>query len=92
LSDPTAPTQPTQDTGKENPWYGGSSAPNPPADFAQNPTPQTLIGDKPSEDLLSFVTQLVCIPSGQVLFSWYWGQVLSASEPLDQVPAGPTHQ
>jgi hypothetical protein len=92
FSDPTQPVQPTQATGTKNPWYGAPTDPNAPADFAQHPTPQTKIGDRPSEAITSFVTQLVCIPSGQVLFTWYWGPVLDQNQPLENVPAGPTKQ
>jgi hypothetical protein len=91
-SDPTQPVQPTQTTGRRNPWYGAPTDPNAPDDFEQHPTPQTKIGDHPSEQITSFVTQLVCVTTGQVLFTWYWGPVLDKSQPLEQVPAGPAKQ
>jgi hypothetical protein len=80
-SDPTKSMQPvTPPPGTDpkdwdqNPWYGGNPpTPNPPADFAEHPTPQPKIGDLPDHPNTEFITQLVCATSGEVLFSWRWG-------------------
>jgi hypothetical protein len=91
LSDPTQSVQPTQppagtpfDDWKENPWYGSGPTDN----FPDNPTPQIRIGDRPTNPDTSFVTQLVCAETGEVLFSWYWGPVPDGSTHLERVPAG----
>lgn len=90
LSDPTLPVQPL---GPDNPWYGAwSGAPPDPPGFDQDPKPQPRIGDKPKDVGTSYVTQLVCIPTGDVLFAWYWGPITSKTRPLSQVPAGTGHQ
>lgn len=83
-SNPSASTQPTSGTDGGNPWYGASASGA--AGFGQNPTPQERIGDKPDAPNTQFVTQVVCIPTGKVLFSWQWGP-FDGSQPLDSVPA-----
>lgn len=97
LSDPTLAIQPTQipagatpSTWPENPWYGAWSGANPPPQFDRQPTPQNRIADRPSDRDTSYVTQLVCVKSGEVLFSWFWGPVPDGNTPLESVPAGPT--
>ncbi len=90
-SQPDQTVQPTNPPpGGDNPWYGAPSQPGAPADFDRDPTPQTTIGDLPDEAELSFVTQLVCVETGLVLFSWYWGPTGPAGTPLGGLPSGPT--
>ena len=97
-SDPSLPKQPvTPPKGTKladwdkNPWYGGTTDKSKPKDFGENPTPQTHISDKPDAPNVKFVTQLVCIPTGEVLFTWKWGPFTSGQEAVDKVPgeAGP---
>lgn len=94
-SDPDKPKQPTQppkgkkasDWGVGNPWYGGTTDPAAPADFGEHPTPQTRISDKPTISQIKFRTQLVCVTTGEVLFTWAWGPIQRENQPLDQVGA-----
>ncbi|HEX4638289.1 MAG TPA: hypothetical protein VH170_02265 [Chthoniobacterales bacterium] len=65
----------------DNPYYGG-----PPSDeegekgFGKHPTPQTKIGDKPTWPNQTYRTQLVCIDTGEVLFTWAWGPFEQGNE------------
>jgi hypothetical protein len=92
-SDPSKASQPTTPpAGTElkdwdnNPWYGGNTDPAAPKDFGEHPTPQTHISDKPDAPNLKFKTQLVCVSTGQVLFTWEWGPLKTGNEALDKVP------
>ncbi len=94
-SDPSQPNQPITpppelpfDRWEQNPWYGGKPAPDAGDDFAEHPTPQEKIGDKPTAANTTFRAQVVCIPTGEVLFTWVWGP-FNGSQPLDQVPGRP---
>jgi hypothetical protein len=75
---PTEKDRPASGAWKGNPWYG---APTDPAadkqEFAKNPTPQKKIGDKPGDRGDAFRTQLICVDTGEVLFTWAW----TAAEP-----------
>lgn len=42
--------------------------------WPKKPKPQTTIRDRPGGQVLGFVTQLVCVESGKVLFSYTWVQ------------------
>jgi hypothetical protein len=94
-SDPNKPNQPTQPpAGKKggnwanNPWYGGTTDPTKDADkFAANPTPQTRISDRPTLHNQKFRSQLVCVTTGEVYFTWAWGPVAGADTALDSVGA-----
>src|SRR5438034_7615268 len=79
-SDPSKPKQPTTppkgtklEDWDKNPWYGGTTDKSKPKDFGEHPTPQTHISDKPDAPNVKFITQLVCVETGEVLFSWEWG-------------------
>jgi hypothetical protein len=95
-SNPTATPQPVEppaglkpgDPWPANPWYGASSSAGAPNDFDEHPTPQTKIGDRPTDHDLLFVTQLVCADGGDVLFTWIWGPVADGNTPIDSVPMG----
>lgn len=81
-SDPEKPDQPVERPAgdghwRENPWYGAETSTSAlTADqrnaFARNPRPQTTIGDKPEGSGDCFRTQLVCVATGRVLFTWEW--------------------
>jgi hypothetical protein len=81
ISHPDKPTQPTTkpaDTDwndwDENPYYGGAPSDEEQQNgFAKHPKPQTKIGDKPTHPNTIYRTQLVCIDTGEVLFTWSWG-------------------
>ncbi|HUQ06571.1 MAG TPA: hypothetical protein VM261_28905 [Kofleriaceae bacterium] len=65
-SDPYANPQGNPSSGDRwnpNPWYGDDA----------NPRPQTTITDHPGGDD-AFITQLVCVESGSVVFQYRWGQ------------------
>lgn len=81
-SDPYANPQGNSSSGDRwspNPWYGGPgnltepmTTPTPP-DWDLNPRPQTTITDHPGGDD-AFITELVCVESGRVVFQYRWGQ------------------
>jgi hypothetical protein len=92
-SDPSKANQPTTPpSGTElkdwdgNPWYGASSDPKTPKDFGEHPIPQTHISDGPDHPNTKFMTQLVCVSTGQVFLTWEWGPFKSGSEAIDKVP------
>jgi hypothetical protein len=91
-SDPTLPKQPTQPPKgtklgdwENNPWYGGTTDPKKPQDFDEHPTPQTYISDTPTIGHQKFITQLVCVTTGEVYFSWAWGPT-DGTTPVDKLP------
>jgi hypothetical protein len=88
LSDPTSTIQPTGGgSPDDNPWYGVATDPaKAPSDFDRNPQPQARIGDKPDDPNTTYVSQLVCVDDGEVLFSWFWGPVPDGNTPLEDVP------
>jgi hypothetical protein len=94
-SDPNKPNQPTQPPkGKKlanwpnNPWYGGTTDPNKDQDeFSAHPEPQTKISDRPTLHNQKFRSQLVCVTTGEVYFTWAWGPVAGGDTTLDSVGA-----
>src|SRR6266404_353335 len=91
-SDPSLPKQPTTPAkGKKlkdwdnNPWYGGTTDPKKPKDFDEHPTPQTHVSDKPDAPNTKYKTQLVCVATGEVLFTWEWGPFEKGNEAVDKV-------
>ena len=96
-SDPSKPKQPTTppkgtklEDWDKNPWYGGTTDKSKPKDFGEHPTPQTHISDKPDAPNVKFITQLVCVETGEVLFSWEWGPFEKGTESPDKVGGGET--
>jgi hypothetical protein len=92
-SDPDKPNQPTtppKGTNLEdwdnNPWYGGTTDRSKPQDFGEHPTPQTHVSDKPDAPGLKFKMQLVCVTTGQVLFTWEWGPLANGQQSVDKAP------
>jgi hypothetical protein len=91
-SDPSLPKQPTTPPkGKKlkdwdnNPWYGGTTDPKKPKDFDEHPTPQTHVSDKPDAPNTKYKMQLVCVATGEVLFTWEWGPFEKGNEAVDKV-------
>lgn len=84
-SDPTKQPQPVARPAgpgpwKENPWYGASSDPSADQDkFRRNPAPQKKIGDRPGGTGDRFRTQLVCVETGTVLYTWEWSDAAGFS-------------
>jgi len=96
-SDPSKPKQPTTppkgtklEDWDKNPWYGGTTDEKKPKDFGEHPTPQTHVSDKPDAPNVKFITQLVCVETGEVLFSWEWGPFKEGGESPDKVGGGET--
>lgn len=91
-SDPDKPNQPTTppkgtklEDWDNNPWYGGTTdETKDPNEFGEHPTPQTHVSDKPNAPKLKFKMQLVCVATGQVLFTWEWGPFITGSEAVDK--------
>jgi hypothetical protein len=78
-SNPDAPRQPGESdrpqsgVWRENPWYGASMDANVDKDeFAHNPKPQKRISFDPGDTGDQYRTSLVCVDSGDVLFTWEW--------------------
>jgi hypothetical protein len=90
-SDPDKPKQPTTPPkGKkdwpENPWYGGTTDEKKAKNgFDKHPEPQEHISDTPTHPHTKFRIQLVCVDTGEVIFTWAWGPVRTGKEKLDQV-------
>src|SRR5206468_846991 len=91
-SDPSKPNQATTppkgtklEDWNQNPWYGGTTDPSLPKDFGEHPTPQTHVSDKPDVPNAKFKMQLVCVATGEVLFTWYWGPTPGVPYSSDQL-------
>jgi hypothetical protein len=92
ISDPSKANQPTTPPSgtllkdwDANPWYGGTTDPNAAKDFGEHPTPQTHISDRPSAPNTKYMTQIVCVSTGQVLLTWEWGPLVTGNEDLNKV-------
>jgi hypothetical protein len=48
------------------------------------------ISDKPDAPNVKFITQLVCVATGELLFSWEWRPFEKGTEPPDKVGGGET--
>jgi hypothetical protein len=76
--------RPEQGAWKSNPWYGGignvtaqlqKAKQYKPLEWTNNPRPQTEINDTPAKgETLAFISQLVCDPTGEILFDYAWLQ------------------
>jgi hypothetical protein len=90
-SDPSKGTQPTHpgDPGwTGNPWYGGDPPGGAAPGFAENPTPQPKIGDKPTQINYQFKDQLVCVDTGEALVTYAWGPTGSPAGDPKTLPGG----
>ena len=94
ISHPDQPKQPTKrpdglkedDFWQENPWYGGTDKPEEEKNgFAQNPKSKETVHDKPTHPGTTFRMQLVCVDTGEVLFTWAWGPYETGNESPDKV-------
>jgi hypothetical protein len=80
-SDPTTAPQGSSegDRWTPNPWYGGNGnvtdgmGDDVPDDWDEHPQPQTTIRDTP-EGNDGFITQLVCVETGAIVFQYRWRQ------------------
>jgi hypothetical protein len=80
-SDPNANPQgsPEGERWTPNPWYGGKGnitdgmGDQVPDDWDEHPQPQTTIRDTP-EGNDGFITQLVCVETGAIVFQYRWRQ------------------
>ena len=96
ISHPDKPKQPTQlpadtkpDEWDENPWYGGTTDKDKAQNgFAKHPTSQTKVSDKPTHPNTTYRMQLVCVETGEVLFTWAWGPFEEGNEKPDSVGGG----